>query len=236
MLRIYQNQQIKLFNSKHMAIPKTIYQTFRTSKLPLITKWHIRRMKNRNPEYDYQFYDDERINNFIHDEFGQEIFDLYKRIQIGAAKADFFRYAILYKKGGIYLDIDSLILNKLDDFILPTDSAVVSPENNLEHYVQWALVFEAGHPFLKKTLEMVIDNLKENRYPHSVHQMTGPTVYGCAIRECLKESSQIQYRQLGVDYEDNFKFHYSTSKFFLYGLSRKNHWKKQQLTRTILKD
>ncbi len=219
-----------------MAIPKTIYQTFKTSKLPLITKWHIRRMKSKNPEYDYQFYDDERIDNFIRDEFGQEIFNLYKRISIGAAKADFFRYAILYKKGGIYLDIDSLILNKLDDFILPTDSAVISLESHLEHYAQWALVFEAGHPFLEKTLEVVINNLKENKYPHNVHQMTGPTAYSLAIRECLKASPTTKYREIGPDYEDNFKFHYSTSKFFLYGLSRKDHWRKQQMNRSILKD
>jgi mannosyltransferase OCH1-like enzyme len=219
-----------------MAIPKTIYQTFRTSKLPLITQWHIWRMKNKNPEYDYQFYDDRRIDNFIRDEFGQDVFDLYKRISIGAAKADFFRYAILYKKGGVYLDIDSLILNKLDDFILPTDSAVISPENNPYYYIQWALVFEAGHPFLEKTLEIVINNLKENKYPHDVHKMTGPSAYSLAISECLKASPQIQYRELGFDYENNFKFHYSTSKFFLYGLSRKNHWRKQQMSRPVLKD
>lgn len=216
-----------------MAIPKTIYQTFRTSKLPLITQWHIWRMKNKNPEYDYQFYDDRRIDNFIRDEFGQDVFDLYKRISIGAAKADFFRYAILYKKGGVYLDIDSLILNKLDDFILPTDSAVISPENNPYCHIQWALVFEAGHPFLEKTLEIVINNLKENKYPHDVHKMTGPTAYSLAIKECLKAAPQIQYRELGTNYEDNFKFHYSTSKFFLYGLSRKNHWRKQQKNNSI---
>jgi len=121
-------------------------------------------MKSKNPEYDYQFYDDERIDNFIRDEFGQEIFNLYKRISIGAAKADFFRYAILYKKGGIYLDIDSLILNKLDDFILPTDSAVISLESHLEHYAQWALVFEAGHPFLKKRINV------KSRWSNSIMQ------------------------------------------------------------------
>ena len=219
-----------------MAIPKVIYQTFKTNQLPFLTKWHIRMLKRRNPEYDYQFYDDDRIADFILAEFGTDIFNLYKSIDIGAAKADFFRYAILYKKGGVYLDIDSLNLVKLDEFILPSDSAIISFENNMKFYVQWALIFEAGHPFLKKTLETVIENLRSNKYPSNVHEMTGPSAYTKAINQCLNSSMHIHYRKLGVDYEGKFKFHYRFSKLFLYGLFRKNHWKKQQQEKSILKN
>jgi len=151
-------------------------------------------------------------------------------------KRIFFRYAILFKTGGVYLDMDSLNIVQLDKFILPTDSALISLEKHLEYYVQWALVFEAGHPFLEKTLEIVMDNLQTNRYPRDVHAMTGPGAYTQAIKECLKESSTIQYRELGCDYEGNFKFHYRFSKFFLYGAFRKNYWRTQQLERPLLKD
>ena len=219
-----------------MAIPKTIYQTYKTSKLPLITQWHIYRMKKNNPEYDYQFYDDERINSFILENYGNEVFNLYSKINIGAAKADFFRYAILYKNGGIYLDIDSQVVKKLNYFIFPTDNAVISLESNMVNYVQWALVFEAGHPFLKKTLDLVINNLKENKYPYEVHRMTGPTAYTEAINQCLKENPAVQYRQLGIDYNNGFKFSYAMSKFFLYGISRKNHWRTQAETKPVLKN
>jgi len=219
-----------------MAIPKVIYQTFKNNQLPLITQWQIKKLKQRNPEYQYEFYDDDRIAAFVLDEFGPSIFDLYIRINIGAAKADFFRYAILLKKGGIYLDIDSLSITKLDQFILPTDSALVSLENNSVFYVQWALIYKANHPFLKKTMEIVIDNLKQNRFPNDVHKMTGPSAYTEAIRECLKSSPNIPYKEMGIDYEGKFKFHYRFSKLFLYGLYRKNHWKNQQNVISILRD
>lgn len=219
-----------------MAIPKIIYQTFKTDQLPFLTKWHVHKLQRRNPEYQYQFYDDDRISEFIRSEYGTDTFHLYRRINIGAAKADFFRYAILFKTGGVYLDMDSLNIVQLDKFILPTDSALISLEKHLEYYVQWALVFEAGHPFLEKTLEIVMDNLQTNRYPRDVHAMTGPGAYTQAIKECLKESSTIQYRELGCDYEGNFKFHYRFSKFFLYGAFRKNYWRTQQLERPLLKD
>lgn len=47
-----------------------------------------------NPEYDYQFFDDDAIEKFIREEFSQDIYEQYQKINIGAAKADFFRYAI----------------------------------------------------------------------------------------------------------------------------------------------
>jgi mannosyltransferase OCH1-like enzyme len=219
-----------------MAIPQTIYQTYKTDRLPFLTQWHINRLQKRNPGYDYQFYNDERITEFIRSEYGTETFNLYSRIQIGAAKADFFRYAVLFNKGGVYLDIDSLCMNRLDDFISPSDSAIISLETHKKFYVQWALVFEAGHPFLEKTLEILLDNLKSNRYPHDIHSMTGPAAFTTAINECLIGSTPIQYKELGPDYDGNFKFHYRFSKFFLYGVQRKNYWRKQQEAKPILLD
>lgn len=219
-----------------MSIPKLIVQTYKTTKLPIFVRWKIRKFKKMNPGYTYEFYDDESVDAFIRGEFDSETYALFKRIDIGAAKADFFRYAFLYKKGGIYLDIDSFILKKLDDIILPTDSAIISLESNLQYYVQYALFFEQGHPFLKKTLELVIDNLKNNRYPYDIHKMTGPTVFAKAVNECKAENPNVKYRQLDIDYEKMVQFSFPMSKTFLYGFSRKNHWKKVSKLKPILKN
>jgi len=213
-----------------MSIPKIIHQTYKTSKLPLITRWNIAKFRKKNPGYWYEFYDDERIEAFLSDEFGKDILSLYQRINIGAAKADFFRYAVLLKKGGVYLD--SGINGRLDDFILDSDSAIISREGNPDLFVQWALVFSPNHPFMQKTLDLMCENIRTNRYPHDVHQMTGPTVYTKAILECLKESPDIAHRVLGVDYENHLKFKYQFSKA-LY--TKEEHWTKTQLTKPVLK-
>ena len=65
-----------------MPIPKVIHQTYKTTKLPLIFRWHIRRLKKKNPNYAYRFYDDDDVASFIREEYGEEIFNLYKRINI----------------------------------------------------------------------------------------------------------------------------------------------------------
>ena len=213
-----------------MPIPKIIYQTYFTRDLPLVTQFFIWRMKKMNPGYKYEFYDDERIESFLKNEMPEENFQAYKRITIGAAKADFFRYNILYRYGGVYLDIDSTIKGDLDKFIRDDDSAIISKERNPGMYVQWALIFEAGHPFLKRTIEKILDNIEQNRFPNDVHQMTGPSVYSSAIRECL-EQGQVKFREVGVDYDDMFQFKHPLNKL-LYG--KREHWKKTQLKQPVI--
>jgi len=216
-----------------MSIPKIIHQTFKTSKLPLLTRWHIARFRKKNPGYTYEFYDDQRIESFLFQEYGQEVLSLYKKINIGAAKADFFRYAVLYKKGGVYVDIDSGINGSLDQFINPNDDAIITREGNPELFAQWALIYSPNHPFLEKTMEMVFENIRQNKYPHDVHQMTGPSVYTLAIIESLKNNPGISHRILGTDYNGYLKVKYKLGKFFLY--EKGDHWKRKQLTTPVLK-
>lgn len=218
-----------------MAIPKVIYQTFKTEALPWLTRLHVSRFRKKNPEYRYEFYDDQRMIEFMRSNLNPEQFELFNRIQIGAIKADFFRYVILYHFGGVYLDIDSLITAKLDDMILVGDNALISKESNGLFYIQYALFFEAGHPFLQRTIEMLTDNLRHNRFPHDGHSMTGPGVYTRAIRSCLEENPLIHYRELPADYNGDVTFSYRMSKFFLYGLRRKEHWKKMSKVTEVLR-
>lgn len=215
-----------------MAIPKIIYQTFHSNKLPFVTRQFIKFMKFRNPAYEYQFYDDERIDTFIRSQFDDETYKAYKKIDIGAVKADFFRYAILYKKGGVYLDIDGYTVRNLDKMIRPDDHGIVTHEGNPGLYAQYALVFDKGHPFLKRTLEKVVDNIQNNRYPHNGHQMTGPTVYTAAVKECIAEQVTANYRIWGVDYNGFLNPRHPFRKR-LY--QKGEHWREAQQLRPLLK-
>ena len=215
-----------------MAIPKVIYQTYsHKTDIPWKARYHIWNMRRINPEYDYRFYNDEDVDKFIYKEFGADVYKQYSRITIGAAKADFFRYAILFKKGGIYMDIDSMTSSKFSSWIKNDDRAIITKERNPGFYVQWALVYEKGHPFLEKVLDAVIDNIRTDKYPNDVHKMTGPTVYRQVLNSCLNENSSHLYREFGVDFEGKIKF-----KYWLSGLSfrRKEHWRQSQKKRPIL--
>ncbi|WP_312077922.1 glycosyltransferase [Chryseobacterium sp.] len=217
-----------------MAIPKNIFQTFKTSDLPWITRFYINRMKKKNPGWRYQFYDDNQILDFFAKEFPSEYLKAYKSLTIGAAKADFFRYAVLYIYGGVYLDIDSYDKTPLDKFIRPTDFAIISPEGNPGLYCQWALIFDKNHPFLKRTLEKVLENIQKHKFPNDVHSTTGPHAFTEAVNEVIFEIPEVKYTLIKKDFEGHLKFKYKLGRIFLYG-KKSEHWKKKQLTQNIIK-
>ena len=216
-----------------MAIPKQIFQTYKTGDLHWVVRMAISRIKRRNPGYEHHFYDDGMILRFLEEEYPPEYLHAYKKLTIGAAKADFFRYAVLYKKGGVYLDIDSFIKTPLDKFLRGDDVAVITREGNPRFYVQWALIFDKGHPFLKKTLEMMLDNIETHRYPRDVHSTTGPGVFTDAVEACIAENPAVPYRILGVDYEGNMQFKYRPGKIFKYE-KKSAHWREKQKTQDII--
>lgn len=216
-----------------MAIPRNIFQTFKTGRLPVLTQWHVQRLRKQNPEYTYHYYDDERILSFLKAEYPAEVWKAFQRLTVGAAKADFFRYAALYRMGGVYLDLDAYARKPFSAFIQPDDVAVISLENlPTRLFAQWALIFDKGHPFLQKTLELILENIRQCRHLHDVHALTGPTVYTRAIRQCLQQPG-IVYRQLPPDYNDFLVAKYRFNKFFLYK-SRAEHWKKAQAERPVV--
>ena len=99
------------------SIPYTIIQTMNTNKLPekmylTAMSWSI-----KNPEYDYEFYDDNRIIEFIKNNYNKNILTKFMVINSGAAKADFFRWLYLNKYGGVYIDIDSECLKPIKEII-----------------------------------------------------------------------------------------------------------------------
>ncbi|MBY0434356.1 MAG: hypothetical protein K2U26_09620 [Cyclobacteriaceae bacterium] len=217
-----------------MAIPKIIYQTYAHNQLPFITRLFIWWMRQVNPEYRYEFFDDNRIASFLKEAYGPEVFDAYDKLVIGAAKGDFFRYAVLLKTGGVYIDVDGAIVRPLKLIINDSDNAVLTRERDHPFFVQWALIFDKGHPFLERTLKKCIENINQNRFPHSVHQMTGPSVFTEAVNECLAENPNISYRVLGIDYERKVK-KVIIPKHFLNAVMyvKKVHWMKDE--RPVLK-
>jgi mannosyltransferase OCH1-like enzyme len=165
-------------------IPKTIYQTWVNKKIPDKIKKLVDKTLELNANYSYELHDDEDAFYFIKNNFGKQVVDAYESLNIGAAKADLWRYAILYKNGGIYLDLDSGIHSNLDSLIGENDKAVISRENNPNKFVQWCLMFDKNHPILENTLKRCVYNIV-NKTTHDIFELTGPNVFSNAVRDVL---------------------------------------------------
>ena len=88
-----------------VEIPLDIYQTWYTKNLPPKMKECVERLKKDNPEFNHHLYDDDECRDFIKNNFDKNVLNAFDSLIPGAYKADLWRYCILYKKGGIYIDI-----------------------------------------------------------------------------------------------------------------------------------
>jgi len=166
-------------------------------------------MLSLNKDYDYFLFDDNDIEIFIKENYDSDTLKAFNMLNVGAAKADLWRYLILYKNGGIYLDIDSEIYSRLDNLIKKEDYAIISREGNYGLFVQWCLMFSPNHPILKICIDKCIDNIL-NKKTNNVLHLTGPQVYSDSIFEYVKNLNKNIYDEKDdiinkLFYENNLK-------------------------------
>lgn len=88
------------------SIPKKIYRCYKDKEATEFRSV-FKKTQEIMPDYEQIIYDDDDIEQFIRTNFSKRIYSAYKHINpiYGAAKADFFRYLVLYYHGGVYFDI-----------------------------------------------------------------------------------------------------------------------------------
>ena len=91
-----------------MKIPKVIIQTSNL-EFPSYYKDYI--LQN-NGDWEYKYFSDEDIEDFIVNNPIEELKDslnVFKNLEKGPHKADFFRYYYLYINGGVFMDYDIIL-------------------------------------------------------------------------------------------------------------------------------
>lgn len=93
------------------VIEHKIHQTYHKKELPYELQENVSQIQSLNPEYVYRLWDDQDILGFVKKHYGPDVLSLYLRISpsYGVARADLFRYLLLYIEGGVYLDIKGYI-------------------------------------------------------------------------------------------------------------------------------
>ena len=169
----------KSVSNKPSRINKTIWQTNYSNKvtLPVYCNYLVNRLLSR--DYDYRYVSTEERAEYIKANADTRTFEAYSRLTDGAAQADFWRIFTLYNEGGIYMDIDGHLVWNLSAIIGEDDSEVVITRR--DKYTNFFLAAEKGSPFLKDTLDIIIDNIEQRRIDGGVFNLTGPTTLNMAL-------------------------------------------------------
>lgn len=200
------------------GITHNIYQTTKSKAVSEAISTNIDKIRRLNPDWDYFLFDDSDIEEFIKQNYGEKMLGYYKRISpsYGAAKADFFRYLLIYSKGGVYLDIKSTLNKSLSAIFKDDDAYLLSYWDNLEgqdhhgfgHYpgipdnlergeiLQWYIAASPGHPLLRQIIIQMLHNIDSyNPYINGVGwtgtvSTTGPVMYTKVISDSLNDSPE----------------------------------------------
>lgn len=214
-----------------LQIPKSIHQTFPTKQLPPHLSDNPSQLQERNPGWSYQLYDDQDILDFIGSVYGNDTLDVYLKIDpaYGAARADFFRYLLMYERGGVYLDIKSMATRPLGDVLTLDESFVLSrwrnkPGEEFEgsgmhpelaafpggELQQWFIICEPRHPYLAAVIDTVTRNVLNYRAwkggvgRTGVLRVTGPIAYTKAI-----EPIKTMHRHVQINTHDDIGLRYN---------------------------
>jgi mannosyltransferase OCH1-like enzyme len=155
------------------VIPLNIYQTWHTKNLPEKMFKTIKLIKNLNPRFNYQLFDDNDCREFIKNNFDLKVLHTFDSLIPGAYKADLWRYCILYKNGGIYLDIKYRPLNNFRFITMTEKEHWVLDADNFGIY-NALMVCKPGNEVLLKAINKIVENVKNKYYGNSALEPTGP--------------------------------------------------------------
>ena len=168
-------------------IPKKIYQSWKTKKLEGKMQDVVNRTISMNPDYEYELWDDKDCYDFLLTNFGVNYANAFDVLIPGAFKCDLWRYAVLYVKGGIYMDLDMTCEYPFRDILKPTDRFVsIVDKFDIPGYKKCAIfqsfiACEPRHPIMRTSLEFSYCNIAMRRHDLVSLSITGPIVAGIAF-------------------------------------------------------
>lgn len=150
------------FNNNYI-IPKLLFQTYISyDKVPSRVKKNIKKYAF---DYKYNFYSDDDCYNFIKDNFPYEIINAYQNLYyVKAHRADLIRYCLLYKFGGVYLDIKTELIMPLNNIFNKNYTYTCLCTDQLKDCIyQGIIATRKENPLFLKLINYIS---KTNQYPN----------------------------------------------------------------------
>ena len=172
-----------------------------------------------NQKHRYEILTQYSAESYVKDRFSHrpDIGELFVELQDPILRSDFIRYLVLLGDGGLYSDIDTMVLIPIEDWV---PSAYVNKVNlvvGVEYdkldgdrwgdwpldlqFCTWAILAKPGHFLIERTVDRVITGLKalarEQETTISgirasfseVLNTTGPSLFTEAVIEGLAEAT-----------------------------------------------
>ena len=180
-------------------IPLNIYQTWHTKNLPPKMLDNINKIKLNNPAFKHYLYDDNDCRKFIQENYNNDVLNAFDNLIPGAYKADLWRYCILYKYGGIYLDIKYKPHNKFKFINLTEKEHFVFDIDN-ESIYNALMVSLPNNQELLTAINSIVYNVKNKFYGNTPLEPTGPGLLKKIIKSNIVDMKHNYYNNYNNRY------------------------------------
>ena len=145
-----------------------------------LTSW-----KSKNSDYDYMFFDTTAQREWMAAHCA-DAFEAYVSVNLLAAKADLFRYCLLFEQGGIWADADMVALEPLSSWLSADADLVVAHDGGMgEGFMANGFIATmAHHPALERAKNIVIEHFQQKAERGAVW-ITGPHVLWRALNDTV---------------------------------------------------
>lgn len=178
------------------VVPRTIFQTWRSkTALPQDVEPYVARLRHfcNHHGFEHVLVNDEEMTSFVRASFPGYL-PVYESLETVVERTDLWRYLILLRHGGFYLDLDCEITEAFVRVTDHLDKPLVQVE--CDKWLDWArgvchlpqigqffLGFPAGSPILEEVVAEVVRRLEHRPYRRlgryqEILFTTGPGAFG----------------------------------------------------------
>lgn len=181
-------------------IAKNIWQTWKTSlnheTFPAKYRDYQASWEVKNKDYKHYVVTDEQCHQMINDLYSTipDVANAYNIMPKSILKADFFRYLILFARGGVYSDIDTVNIKPIDEWLSGNKTLygkqinpglIVGIESDPDRpdwndwysrriqFCQWTIQSKKGHPMLRELIANITETTLVRQSNNQLDKIVG---------------------------------------------------------------
>lgn len=171
-------------------IPKNLFQTYYCDykDLPSYVKNCTETWQQNNPDFNYIYMSEIECHRWLSENYDPAYAKAYELLKHKAMKGDLWRYSIVNKLGGIYMDIDTVCRKPISEVIDYDSNFVTSIElEKNSMFTQWGFGGQAGNSILTNLTNYILENVID--WPANKDKLntdlTGPVSFQKAVVSVL---------------------------------------------------